>query len=103
RTLGPPQLNTAPALAPILIARGERAKAARLLAQTVQWIDAHPTYGMPYHMRARAAAMMLLGERNEALSNLRAAFETGHDVRHWWYVVDHDPVWAPVRPDPRFK
>jgi TolB-like protein/DNA-binding winged helix-turn-helix (wHTH) protein len=103
RTMGPPQLNTAPALAPILIAKGERAKATRLLAQTVQWIDAHPHYGMPYHMRARAAAMMLLGEPNEALSNLRAAFETGHDVRHWWYVVDRDPVWAPVRADPRFK
>jgi TolB-like protein/DNA-binding winged helix-turn-helix (wHTH) protein len=103
RTLGPPQVNSAPALAQILMAKGDRAAATRLLAQTVQWIDTHPSYGMPFHMRARAASMMLLGERNEALSNLRAAFETGHDVRHWWYVVDRDPVWAPVRADPRFK
>lgn len=103
RTVGPPQVNTAPELAQILIAKGERTKATRLLAQTVQWIDTHPSYGMAFHMRARAEAMMLLGEPDEALSNLQAAFETGHDVRHWWYVVDRDPVWAPVRSDPRFQ
>lgn len=103
RTTGPAQVNSAPALAQILMARGDRTTATRLLAQTVQWIDTHPSYGMAFHMRARAEAMMLLGERDEALSNLRAAFETGHDVRHWWYVVDRDPVWAPVRADPRFK
>jgi TolB-like protein/DNA-binding winged helix-turn-helix (wHTH) protein len=103
RTLGPPQVISAPALAQILMARGERTKATRLLAQTVQWIDTHPDYGMAFHMRARAEAMMLLGERTEALSNLQAAFETGHDVRHWWYVVDREPIWAPVRADPRFR
>jgi TolB-like protein/DNA-binding winged helix-turn-helix (wHTH) protein/tetratricopeptide (TPR) repeat protein len=103
RTMGPPQVISAPALAQILMLRGERAKASRLLAQTVQWIDTHPDYGMAFHMRARAEAMMLLGERDEALSNLQAAFETGHDVRHWWYVVDREPIWAPVRADPRFE
>lgn len=102
-TIGPPQVNTAAKLAQILMAKGEHAKAARLLAQTVQWIDTHPSYGMAYHMRARAEAMMLLGERSEALSNLRAAFETGHDIRHWWYVVDSDPIWVPVHDHPRFQ
>jgi len=58
---------------------------------------------MAFHLRARAEAMMLLGERNEALSNLRASFEAGHDVRHWWYVTDRDPLWAPARSDPRFE
>jgi hypothetical protein len=101
--MGPPQVNSAPALAHILLAKGDRAGATRILSQTVQWIDSHPSYGMAWHLRARAAAMMLLGERDEALSNLRAAFEAGHDIRYWWYVIDRDPIWAPVRSDPRFK
>ncbi|MEO7246868.1 MAG: hypothetical protein ABIW31_00300, partial [Novosphingobium sp.] len=51
----------------------------------------------------RATAMMLLGERDQALSDLRASIETGHDIRHWWYIIDRDPVWVPVHGDPRFK
>jgi hypothetical protein len=85
------------------MAKGDRARGTALLNSAVKWIDSHPSYGMPVHMRIRAEAMMLLGERNEALSNLRASVETGHDIHLWWYVVDHDPVWAPVRSDPRFK
>ena len=46
---------------------------------------------------------MLLGERNEALSNLRASVETGHDIHHWWYVIERDPLWAHVRSDPKFE
>lgn len=102
RTSGPGQANAAPALAHILLAKGDRLRATRLLAQTVQWIDAHPGIGLSVHMRLRATAMMLLGEQDEALSNLRASVESGHDIRHWWYVVERDPVWAPVHSDPRF-
>lgn len=103
RTTGPAQVNAAPALGNILLAKGDKVAGTRLLAQTVQWIDSHPVYGMHVHMRLRATAMMLLGERSEALSNLRASVETGHDIHHWWYVVNRDPVWAPVRSDPRFR
>jgi hypothetical protein len=45
---------------------------------------------------------MLLGDRAQALSNLRASIETGHDIRHWWYLIDRDPIWAPIHGDPRF-
>jgi TolB-like protein/DNA-binding winged helix-turn-helix (wHTH) protein/tetratricopeptide (TPR) repeat protein len=103
RILTPKQLNGAVPLAHILMAKGDRTRGTALLNSAVKWIDSHPSYGMPVHMRIRAEAMMLLGERNEALSNLRASVETGHDIHLWWYVVDHDPVWAPVRSDPRFK
>ena len=97
------QIIGAVPLGHVLLAKGDRARSTALLASAVQWIDSHPSYGMPVHMRIRAEAMMLLGERNEALSNLRASVETGRDIHHWWYVVDRDPVWAPVRSDPRFK
>ena len=96
------QANAATALAHILLAAGKRQAAERLLASTVQWIDAHPKFGLSVHMRIRATAMMLLGNRDEALSNLRASVEAGHDIRHWWYVIEHDPVWEPVHGDPRF-
>jgi len=102
RTENLPQVNAATALAHILLAGGKRQAAERLLASTVQWIDAHPNFTMAVHMRYRAVAMMLLGNRDEALSNLRASVETGHDIRHWWYVIKHDPVWGPVHNDPRF-
>ncbi|MBW8786003.1 MAG: hypothetical protein JF593_15465 [Novosphingobium sp.] len=95
--------TAAPALGDILIWSGERAKGEQLLAQTVQWIDAHPSYGLGGVKRTRAEAMMLLGQRDQALSDLRSSFETGHDIRQWWYVIDRDPVWAPARTDPRFQ
>ena len=103
RTESLPQSNVAPALGHILIAAGKRQAGERLLAQTVQWIDDHPRYGPVGVYRTRATAMMLLGERAQALSNLKSAIETGKDRRHWWYLIEHDPVWGPVRNDPRFR
>ena len=103
RVIGLAQMTAAPGLAHILLAKGDKQIATQLLVDTVRWIDSHPSYGLSGVMRYRAAAMMLLGDRNQALSNLRASVETGHDIRFWWYVVDRDPVWTPVRADPRFK
>ena len=103
RTLNLPQSVAAPALGNILLAAGRQEAGTRLLAGTVQWIDAHPSYGLVGLGHTRATAMMLLGIRGQALSDLRASIETGHDIRHWWYIIDRDPVWAPVRGDPRFK
>ncbi len=103
RTQSLPQSTAAPALAHILIAAGKRQEAERLLAQTIQWIDSHPHYGLVGVYRTRAAALMLLGQRDQALSNLKASVETGHDIRHWWYLVKHDPIWVPLHGDPRFE
>lgn len=97
------QILGAVPLGHVLLAKGDRNRGTALLASAVHWIDSHPSYGMPVHRRIRAEAMMLLGERNEALTNLRASVESGHDIHNWWYVIDRDPVWAPVRGDPRFK
>ncbi len=98
-----PQSTVAPVLAHILLAAGQKETGRRLLAQTVQWIDQHPKYGLTGVRRTRATAMMLLGNRDQALSDLRAAIETGNDIRLWWYAVERDPVWAPVHDDPRFR
>ncbi|QGN55712.1 tetratricopeptide repeat protein [Novosphingobium sp. Gsoil 351] len=103
RTQSLPQSTVAPVLGQILLAQGKRQAGERFLAQTIQWLDAHPRYGIVGIYRTRAAALMLLGERDQALSNLKAAIETGHDIRHWWYLIEHEPIWVPVHDDPRFK
>ena len=103
RTRSLQQATAAVALGHILISWGRKDEGTRLLASTIQWIDAHPHMGMVGVLRIRATALMLLGEQNQALSDLSASVKTGHDIRFWWYVVDRDPVWAPVRDDPRFK
>jgi len=95
--------TAAPALGQILLAKGDRESGTRLLASNVQWIDSHPSFGLGGVRRLRAASMMLLGQHDQALSDLKASIETGHDLRHWWYVIGRDPVWASVRDDPRFK
>lgn len=97
------QMIAAPPLAQILLAKGDKAAGTHLLGDLVRWIDTHPSYGIGGIMRYRAAAMMLLGDRNQALSNLRASIETGHDIRHWWYLIDRDPIWTPIHDDPRFR
>jgi TolB-like protein/DNA-binding winged helix-turn-helix (wHTH) protein len=103
RIRSPRQANGAVALGHILLAKGDDKLGTRILVNTVNWIDAHPSYGLAVHMRLRAAAMMLLGETDVALSNLKSSFETGGDIHHWWYVIDQDPVWDPVRKDIRFR
>lgn len=102
RTDSLPQSSAAPMLGHILLASGKRKEGERLLAQTVKWIDTHPRYGLVGVYRSRATAMMLLGQRDEALSNLKAVIENGKDQRHWWYLVKYDPVWKPAHDDPRF-
>ncbi|WP_176594123.1 winged helix-turn-helix domain-containing protein [Sphingobium sp. EM0848] len=97
------RMLAAPALAHLLLAKGDKPAAMRLLAATVQWIDTHPRYGLGGFMRYRAEAMMLLGDHNQALSNLRASVESGDDLRQWWYLVRSEPIWAPVHADPRFQ
>jgi TolB-like protein/DNA-binding winged helix-turn-helix (wHTH) protein len=103
RTENLPQSTVAPVLGQILIAAGKRQAGERLLALTIQWIDDHPRYGLVGNYRIKAASLMLLGERDQALSILEASIETGHDIRHWWYLVERDPIWTPVHDDPRFK
>jgi len=91
-------------LAQILSAEGKREVAARFLAQTVRWVDEHPKLGLEGgNGRVKAGALMLLGQKDQALSVLFAAAQTAHDTRHCWYLIGQDPVWIPVHNDPRFR
>lgn len=97
------QTTPAVALGHILLAGGKTAQGTHLLGQTIRWIDQHPRLGLVGVGRIKAGALMLLGQRDEALSLLTATVQSGHDLRFWWYLVDRDPVWKPARGDPRFR
>lgn len=98
------QIHAAPALAHIMIAKGDRAAATRLLNRTVEWISGnYQYYGPTGLLRYRAQSMMLLGNRERALADFRASIMSAHDIRHWWYEIDQDPVWEPVRKRREFQ
>jgi len=67
----------------------------------VAWMDANERLSL--HHLPRGLAKLLLGDREAALAELAAAFDEDHDYRQWWYTIDHDPSWSPLRDDPRFK
>lgn len=98
------QLSASVPLAQILFAQGKTKLAQHLLTQSISWIEEHPKLGLGGGTgRAKAGAMMLLGQRDQALSVLLASTRSANDIRHCWYLVSQDPVWATVRSDPRFQ
>jgi TolB-like protein len=88
-------------LAHLKLARGERSEAERDLRELIGWMNTNERFGL--HHRPRALALMLLGETDRALEELAASVEQDRDYRHWWYFFDREPIWAPVRSDPRFR
>ena len=87
-------------LAHLKLTQGERAAAERDLRELIAWMNTNERYGL--HHRPRALAYMLLGERERALQQLADSLDKDRDYRHWWYFFDREPIWAPVRDDPRF-
>ena len=105
---GPVQLSTgsfraAVHLAHLELAQGHRARAEETLRAVIQWIDADANPRPVYKRRSRAQALMLLGETEQAFTNLAASFRDDHDYLQWWYTLDRDPVWDPIRGDERFR
>jgi hypothetical protein len=89
--------------ASLMIASGDTAGARALLADLVSWVDTvHlPRLGSIYALRAKAKALLLLGETDLALDALDASFRA-HDYLQWWYTLRLDPEWTRLRTHPRF-
>lgn len=88
-------------LSHLLLASGQREEGLRRLDELIAWIDANGHLGPVFNLRTKANALQLKGETDEALKLLAESFQQG-DYTHWWYALKYDPVWDPVRADPRF-
>ena len=90
-------------LAQLLRADGETERADALLKRLPGEIDASlPQFGAVFALRTKATVQLLSGETDAALATLRDSF-AGNDLTQWWYTLEHDPLWLPLRSDPRFK
>jgi DNA-binding winged helix-turn-helix (wHTH) protein len=79
-------------LAHLLQANGQHAESGKLLDDL---LSCGPR-------RVRAAALALQGHRDAAVAELAEAFESGERA-DWWYTIERDPLWDPLRADARFK
>lgn len=86
-----------------LMLAGERERGRKLAAATLVMIDTH-SVGRPadWFARERASAYVLLGDHERALKELADDARSRRTYR-WWYLVDHDPLFAPLRADLRFQ
>jgi len=90
-------------LAQLLRAAGETRRADALLQRLPGAIDASiPRFGTVFALRTRATVQLLTGDIDGALATLRNSFAEG-DLSQWWYTLERDRLWLPLRSDPRFE
>ncbi len=74
-----------------------------LARATLALVDAHGSgRAGNWFSRERAAAYAVLGDDDHALRELTHSVENGQLYR-WWYLAEHDPLYAHLRDDPRFQ
>jgi len=95
--------RAASCLASLLLRSGEHERADRLLRQLPGAIEATLERDGPvYSLRTIASVKMLLGDRQAALATLADSFRA-NDLTQWWYTLERDPVWEPVRQSAEFQ
>jgi hypothetical protein len=81
---------------------GQAERGRKLAASTLRLLDSHSVGRTEnWFARERAAAYMVLGEHQRALDELTAAVKLNR-VYRWWYTFELDPLFEPLRHDPRF-
>lgn len=86
-----------------LLLAGESRRGRELLTSMLEQLDAEQS-GRPPHTYAweRAAALAMLGDDEQALTELAASQKIGR-YAGWWYTAELDPIYSRVRKDPRFQ
>jgi TolB-like protein/DNA-binding winged helix-turn-helix (wHTH) protein/Tfp pilus assembly protein PilF len=95
--------RAAACLVHLLQLSGQTDRARDLLDVLPPTIEATiPKDGPVYALRTLAILRMLKGDRAGALAKLGESFRA-NDLMQWWYTLERDPVWAPVRHSAEFK
>jgi hypothetical protein len=95
--------RAAACLAQLLQESGQNARARELIEALPPAIEATiPKDGPVHSLRTIAMLRMLQGDRVGALAKLGESFRA-NDLMQWWYTLERDPVWAPVRESVEFK
>jgi TolB-like protein/Tfp pilus assembly protein PilF len=95
--------RAAACLAQLLRLSGQTDRARELLDVLPPAIEATIQKDGPvYALRTLAILRMLQGDRAAALAKLGESFRS-NDLMQWWYTIERDPVWAPVRESAEFK
>jgi len=89
-------------LASLLQAMGREAEAQQLLDRSEQYIKGIPRLGDWGSAIDDARIRVLRGENEQALATLRTAVDSGWRY-YWRYYLEHDPIFEPLRSDPRFQ
>ena len=89
--------------AQLLRQSGEAARARRLLDALPAAIEATiPTDGPVHALRTLATVRLLTGDQQGALELLAQSFRA-EDLTQWWYTIERDPLWEPLRRTSEFQ
>ena len=93
----------AEAYASLLILAGRRQEGEHIARSCLARVEADE-HGRPPHWFANESAPLyaMIGDDERALAELAAGQKLGH-WSSWWYTADHDPIFAHLRQDLRFR
>jgi TolB-like protein/DNA-binding winged helix-turn-helix (wHTH) protein len=89
-------------LSQLMAAAGQSEQALTLRRAASAWLDTNEIRFFGDARGLRAAALLLDGKQDAALSELAESFRSGRYV-NWWYTLKFDPLWVPLHKDPRFQ
>jgi len=90
-------------LAQLLRDAGDPERAQRLLQALPAAIEATiPLDGPIYSLRTLASVKLITGDQQGALEMLARSFRA-EDLTLWWYTIERDPLWDPLRKSPQFQ
>ena len=89
-------------LSQLFAAAGQTDQALALRRAASSWNDANEARYLGDSHRVRAGVLLLDDKRDAALAELAKSFRLGY-YAHWWYTINHDPLWLPLHGDARFQ